>query len=125
LGSPVTRRLPTISIWHERFRSTPILVWRQIVSTLVSLTGFMKINPGHAAFKAFARDRLHPLAVRLGWDAHVNEEPNAATLRQAVLAALSRFGDQPVIAEARRRFDIALRIRKEFRQPCGQPRFRS
>ena len=69
------------------------------------LTEFMETIPGHAAFAAFARDRLHPLADRLGWDAQANEEPNAATLRQAVLVALSRFGDQPVIAEARRRFD--------------------
>ena len=89
------------------------IVWLQIVSTLVTIDGFYKDNPGHTVFMAFARDRLTPLAVRLGWDAQTKEEPNAATLRDAVLAALSRFGDQVVIAEARRRFQIALRNPRE------------
>ena len=85
------------------------VVWIQIISTLVGVDRLSGDRPGHAAFVAFARDRLHPLAVRLGWNAQANEEPNAATLREAVLVALGRFGDQPVIAEARRRFDAALR----------------
>jgi aminopeptidase N len=63
---------------------------------------------------------LRPLAVRLGWDAHVKEEPNAATLRDTVLAALSRLEDRSVIAEARRRFDIAQRSPQEF-SPTVRP----
>jgi aminopeptidase N len=102
-----------ITSYLDLTRAIPVdadpVVWRQIVSTLVSVDRLYEDSPGHAAFIAFARDRLHPLAVRLGWDAQANEEPNAATLRQSVLVALSRFGDQPVIEEARRRFDIALR----------------
>jgi aminopeptidase N len=89
------------------------LVWRQIVSTLVAMDRLYQDRPGKAAFEAYARDRLHPLANRLGWDVQANEEPNAAILRQAVLVALSRFGDQPVIAEARRRFDMGLRNPQE------------
>jgi hypothetical protein len=65
------------------------------------------------AFMAFARNRLYPLALRLGWDAQATEESNAATLRDAVLVALSRFGDEAVIAEARRRFEIALQNPRE------------
>ena len=89
------------------------VVWIQIISTLVGVDRLSADRPGHAAFVAFARDRLRPLAVRLGWDAQANEEPNAATLRESVLVALGRFGDQPVIAEARRRFDAALRNPRE------------
>jgi aminopeptidase N len=89
------------------------VVWIQVISTLVAVDRLSGDRPGHAGFVAFARNRLHPLAVRLGWDAQANEEPNTATLREAVLVALGRFGDQPVIAEARRRWDAALRNPRE------------
>jgi aminopeptidase N len=89
------------------------VVWLQIISTLVWVDSVYEDNPSHAAFLAFARERLHPLAARLGWDTQAKEESNAATLRDAVLVALSRFGDQPVIAEARRRFGIALQNPQE------------
>ena len=41
-------------------------------------------------------------------DVQPNEAVNVAELRGAVLGALSRFGDDSVIAEARRRFDVAI-----------------
>jgi aminopeptidase N len=106
-----------VTTYLDLARTIPLdadpLVWRQIVSTLVSIDRLYQDRPDQAAFETFARDRLHPLAARLGWDAQANEEPNAAILRQAVLVALSRFGDEPVIAEARRRFDIGLRNPQE------------
>ena len=85
------------------------VVWNQIVGTLVSIDGFYEGRPGRAAFAAFARQTLHPLADRLGWDAQNGEESNVAILRSSVLIALSRFGDQAVIAEARRRFEASQR----------------
>jgi aminopeptidase N len=84
------------------------LVWRQIVSTLLSLDKLYEGKPRHQAFAAYAREKLHPLVIRLGWDAKQKEEPNTAPLREAVLIAMSRFGYQPVIAEAQRRFDAAV-----------------
>ncbi len=81
------------------------IVWLQIVSTFIGVDRLYGADPGHAAFVAYARERLQPLAVRLGWDARPNEESNVGTLRQAVLEALSRFGDTSVIAEAHGRFD--------------------
>ena len=89
------------------------VVWLQIISTLVSIDSLYQDDPGHAAFLTFARERLHPLAARLGWDTQPNEEGNAAMLRDAVLQGLSRFGDQAVIAEARHRFDIAIKESKD------------
>jgi aminopeptidase N len=85
------------------------VVWSQIISTLSSINRFYEGKSGRAAFAAFARQMLRPLADRLGWDPQDGEESNVAILRNAVLAALSRFGDQPVIAEARRRFEISQR----------------
>jgi aminopeptidase N len=84
-------------------------VWSQIVATLVSIDGFYAGKPGRAAFGVFARQTLHPVIERLGWDAQDGEESNVAILRNAVLVALSQFGDQPVIAEARRRFELSQR----------------
>jgi aminopeptidase N len=93
-------------------RSMPVdgdpIVWLQIVQTLVAIDRLYKDQPNHAAFTTFARERLSPIALRLGWDARANEEGNTARLRDATLQALSRFGDQAVIAEARQRFNLAL-----------------
>jgi aminopeptidase N len=85
------------------------VVWLQIVATLGGIDNLYEGLLGKASFVTFARELLHPMAGRLGWDAQANEEPNTATLRNAILVALSRFGDQAVVAEARRRFDIAQR----------------
>jgi aminopeptidase N len=105
-----------ITNYLDLSRNIPVdadpIVWRQIVSTLVALDRlYADDTRGHAAFTAYARDRLHPLATRLTWDAQAHEDPNVGTLRQAVLVALSRFGDDSVIAEARRRFDLGLQNR--------------
>ncbi len=98
-----------ITNYLDLSRAIPVdadpIVWRQIVGTLIGIDRLYGDHRGHAAFVAYARDRLHPLAVRLGWDARPNEESNVGTLRQAVLEALSRFGDTSVIAEAHGRFD--------------------
>ena len=98
------------------------IVWRQIVSTFIGVDRLYGADPGHAAFVAYARARLQPLAVRLGWDARPNEESNVGTLRQAVLEALSRFGDTSVIAEAHGRFDAGQQSRAWYRPPCARPR---
>jgi aminopeptidase N len=84
------------------------MVWHQIVDTLREIDRHYEDSPGHAAFTAFARGMLAPLAKQLGWDAEAKEDSNTAILRAALLEALSRFGDERVVAEARRRFDLAL-----------------
>jgi aminopeptidase N len=87
------------------------VVWMQVIKTLISIDRAYTGNPRRAAFLAYAR-KLHPLAAKLGWDAIRNEESNDANLRDAVLKALGRFGDQAVIAEATRRFEQAMRDSK-------------
>jgi len=104
--APVTNYL-------DMARSIPVgadpAVWLQIVSTLVSIERYYPDDDSGLAFRSFARQTLNPLASRLRWDAQANEESNNAVLRDAVLQALGRFGDQAVITEARRRFEIALK----------------
>jgi aminopeptidase N len=84
------------------------IVWLQIIGTYSAIHRLYSGNPNQAAFAAFAIERLRPIAARLGWDPRTNEEANAAKLRDAVLEALSQFGDQTVVSEARQRFDAAM-----------------
>lgn len=104
--APVTNYL-------DMARSIPVgadpAVWLQIVSTLVSIDRYYPDDVSRLVFRSFARQTLNPLAGRLRWDAQANEESNNAVLRDAVLQALGRFGDQAVITEARRRFEIAMK----------------
>ncbi|MGA2136387.1 MAG: M1 family aminopeptidase [Bryobacteraceae bacterium] len=100
-----------VSTYLDLARALPAnadpVVWGQIVDSLVSLERLYRDTPGYAAFTAFARDLLNPLAARLGWDAPPGENSNTIILRENVVDALSRFGDQRILAEARRRFDLA------------------
>ncbi|MFL6446474.1 MAG: M1 family metallopeptidase [Bryobacteraceae bacterium] len=84
------------------------LVWRQIVNSFVTIDRFYTGDFHQSAFRSFARSTLGPMAAKLGWDSQPNDAPNVGELREALLRALSRFGDEAVIAEARRRFDVAI-----------------
>ena len=93
-------------------RSIPVdadpIVWRHTIYNLVDIDRLYQGDPHQAAFATFARERLRPIAAHLGWNAPANEDGNTARLRDVVFQALSRFGDRQVIAEARRRFDVAM-----------------
>lgn len=83
------------------------LVWVQVVNTLGSLDRLYRDSPHRAAFAAFVRARLHPIANRVGWEARPGEDVNTARLRNAALQTLSLYDDAQTIAEARRRWDQA------------------
>jgi len=61
--------------------------------------------PLQARWRVFARARLAPVLARVGWSRVAGESANEAALRAGVLAALADFGDEAVVAEARRRFE--------------------
>jgi aminopeptidase N len=79
-------------------------IWDQIADALSTLEYDERGSPGHAAFAAYARSLIQPVATRLGWDARANETPDVQELRRALIADLGAWGDQAVIVEARRRF---------------------
>lgn len=85
-------------------RETDLSVWEQAIATLAEMDRLQRGKPGRAAFRDHARNSLRPVYERLGWEAKPGEADTEALLRVAVLAALGRFGDEAVIAEARRRF---------------------
>ncbi len=78
--------------------------WEQIIDSLGTIEYDERGSAGHDAFAAYARERVKPLAQKLGWDARAGETPDVQTLRRQVIGNLGFWGDADTIAEARRRF---------------------
>lgn len=78
--------------------------WEQVTEALATIESVERGTAGHAAFAAYARALLKPLSLKLGWDPQADETPGVRKLRRTLLADLGNWGDQDVVAEARRRF---------------------
>ena len=78
--------------------------WEQISGALGTIEYDERGAPGHAAFTAYARAILKPVADRVGWNPKPGELPGVGKLRHTVLADLGAWGDPSVIADAQRRF---------------------
>jgi aminopeptidase N len=78
--------------------------WTQIADALGTVEFDERGAAGHAAFAAYARAALRPVYEKLGWQAKPGETPGAQRLRRKVIGELGAWGDQAIIAEARRRF---------------------
>jgi aminopeptidase N len=81
----------------------------QVIRTLTRVYWLERGRPGQAAFAAYARATLRPMFDRVGWQAVAGEAADRALLRARLIRALGDFGDEAVLAEARRRFDAFLR----------------
>jgi aminopeptidase N len=79
-------------------------VANQIIGVLTHLDRLQQGRPERAAFQAYGRAVLRPLFDRLGWDAAADEPTEQALLRARLIGALGNFGDEGIIAEAKRRF---------------------
>jgi aminopeptidase N len=79
--------------------------WEQVAEALGTIEYAERGTPGHAAYTAFARSIIGPIADQLGWDARSDETPEVQKLRRRLLGNLGAWGDQDVIGEARRRFE--------------------
>jgi len=78
--------------------------WVQIAGSLGAIEYDERGAAGHAAFAAFARSIIRPMADRLGWDAKAGETPDAQQLRRTLLADLGAWGDVDVVREAKLRY---------------------
>jgi aminopeptidase N len=76
----------------------------EIIRIFFRVDRLQRSRPGRTAFQAYARAALQPAFRRFGWDAAPGEGADDALLRARVLGALGAFGDEAVIAEAKRRF---------------------
>jgi len=79
-------------------------VWEQVFSALDAIAVAERGTPGEAAYLAFARGVIAPLAARIGWDAVAGESAADANLRAPLLERLGDWNDAATLAEARARF---------------------
>ncbi len=80
----------------------------QVIRTLTHVYRLQRGRSGQAAFAAYARGTLRPLFDRIGWQAADGEPIDRALLRTRLIRTLGDFGDEAVLAEAKRRFDAFL-----------------
>jgi aminopeptidase N len=82
--------------------------WEQISEALGTIEYDERGTPGYAAFTAYARSVIKPVADRLGWDAKPDDSPVTQELRRSLIADLGAWGDPGVVAEAQKRFTAFL-----------------
>ncbi len=68
-------------------------------------------TPSQPALREAAKALFAPELARLGWQPAAGESNEVQTLRGRLVAALARWGDEAVLAEARQRFGAALQHR--------------
>ena len=81
----------------------------EVIRTLARIDHLARGRPGHDQFRAYARNTLRPLFDRVGWTPQPDESGDRGMLRADLLRSLGAFGDEAIIAEAKRRFQAFLR----------------
>ena len=99
--APVARCLELISTLGE---DPSYVIADRIVGTCSFIHELERGEPGEADFHVWASRLLRPHLARLGWDARAGESQLDALLRSSVIDLLGALGDEPVRAEAARRF---------------------
>jgi len=84
-------------------------VVEQIMRPLSRIDHLQWGRPERAAFQAYGRTVLRPLFDRIGWDAVPSEPIDHALLRSRLIGMLGNFGDDEIIAEAKRRFAVFVK----------------
>ena len=79
-------------------------VTEHIIRALTRIDHLEWQRPERAAFQAYGHAVLRPVLDRIGWDAVPSEPIDYAPLRSRLIGVLGNFGDDAVIAEAKRRF---------------------
>ena len=78
--------------------------WNQILGALDTIERAERGTPGHDAFVAYARKLVKPVAARMGAAPMEGETAGLQRLRRNLAAHLGAWGDQEVVADARKRF---------------------
>jgi aminopeptidase N len=89
--------------------------WNQIIGVLDTIERDERGTPGHDAYIAYVRSILKPVAARLGWQNDEQESPGLQRLRRSVITHLGAWGDQEIVAEARKRFAQFVADRNSIR----------
>jgi aminopeptidase N len=82
-------------------------LWSDIAGHLGDLDGYYDGDDARQQrFRTFARGLLQPVFARVGWNEGRDEDAPMQLLRSQLIGTLAGLGDDAVIAEARRRFDL-------------------
>jgi len=82
--------------------------WLQVTDALGAIEQSERGTPGYDAWLGYARGVLKPVLDRLGWVPKGDETPDLRRLRRVLFTDLGQWGDEAVLAEARRRFAAFL-----------------
>jgi aminopeptidase N len=85
-----------------------LALWEQITGTLSAIDFLYLGNNERAAFQAYGRWLMKTVFDRIGWEPKKGEQVADGLLRTKLIAELSEFGDDEVIAGARERFEKFL-----------------
>ena len=86
-------------------------LYRQALDQFDWLDAAFDGTPAQQGVRNAARALFAPELARLGWQPGTGESTEVQSLRGRLVAALGQWGDDGVVAEARRRFDDALAAR--------------
>jgi aminopeptidase N len=89
-------------------KENSLALWEQITATLSSIDFLYLGNSERPAFQTYGRSLLKPVFDRVGWEPRKGEEVADGLLRTKLIAELSEFGDDALIAGARERFEKFL-----------------
>ena len=89
-------------------------VWDQVISTMSALNRLSRDRAERPALQSYARARLRPVFDKLGWDGSGSGDDDTTLLRGSLIWVLGEFGDEEIIAEAKRRFAAFLQDPKSL-----------
>ena len=103
-----------VSIWsalglldaHRNERET--YVWAMLAGKLNGVASLVRDEDPEAMLAEYARKFFKPLVERVGWDKKPGEGNLEAILRGVALSNLGAYGDEEIIAEARKRLDAFI-----------------
>jgi aminopeptidase N len=79
-------------------------VWDQIITVFSRLNRLSRDRAERPAVQRYIRAKLRPAFDRLGWEGSGSGDDDDTLLRSSLIRALGDFGDEEIIAEAKRRF---------------------
>ena len=79
-------------------------VWEQVIGVFNTLNRLSRDRAERPAVQRYARAKLRPVFDRVGWEGSGSGDDDDTLLRGSLIRALGEFGDEDIIAEAKRRF---------------------
>jgi aminopeptidase N len=79
-------------------------VWDQVIGVFTTLNRLSRDRAERPAVQRYARATLRPVFDRLGWEGSGSGDDDDTLLRAGLIWVLGEFGDEQIIAEAKRRF---------------------